>query len=147
MTRRQTVALLALIPLRTLGCRKKSATEGTDGTPIAPSGPLELAFRGNAYKVIDTYFLNYPDGLQFTIEYQVPSHVDIVGMTDEQAYEVAYPLMRGALDQGWHRRTKIQLVEGTTANVSRVGIALYADASRTRGRRLVRDILTVEAGP
>jgi len=147
MTRRRTVALLALIPLLALGCRKKSATEGIDGTPIAPSGSQVLAFRGKVYNVIDTYYLRYPEGLQFTIEYQVPSSVDIVGMTDEQAYEVAYPLMRGALEQGWHRRAKPEELGRPTPAVSRIGIALYADESHTRGRRLVRDIKTVEAGP
>jgi hypothetical protein len=147
MTRRAAIVLLALLPLLGSSCRKKSATEGTDGTPIAPSGPQVLAFRGNTYDVIDTYYLRYPEGLHFTIEYQLPYHVDIVGMTDEQAYEVAYPLMRGALDQGWHQRTKIESGDGATSSVSRIGIALYADASRTRARRLVRDVETVKAGP
>ena len=148
MTRRPIVALCALIPLLAFSCRRKSAEgEGTDGAPIAPSGPQVLAFRGNVYKVIDTYYLKYPDGLQFTIEYQVPSTVDIVGMSDEQAYEVLYPLMRGALEQGWHKRAKLEPIDGSIPSVSRIGIAAYADDSRTRGRRLVRDIKTVEAGP
>jgi hypothetical protein len=141
------MTLLLAILLAGSACRRRATGEGegASGTPIAASGPQVLAFRGNAYNVIATYFLRFPEGLQFTIEYQVPAGVDIIGMTDEQAYEAAYPVMRGALEQGWHRRAKVEGIDGPT--VSRIGMVLYADESRARARRLARDIKVVETGP
>ena len=147
MTWRIAIALFAFVSFVGPGCRRKATEEGegASGAPIAASGPQVLAFRGNVYNVITTYFLRFPEGLQFTIEYQVPAGVDIVGMTDEQAYEVAYPLMRGALDQGWHRRAKVEGIDDPT--VSRIGMVLYTDESRARARRLARDVKIVETGP
>ncbi len=110
-------------------------------------GPQVLAFRGNVYNIIATYYLKFPDGLQYTMEYQVPASVEVIDVTEEQAYELAYPLMRGALEQHWHERTKIERIGGPTPDVTRIGMVLYTHESRSRGRRLSKDIKTVMAGP
>lgn len=146
MKRRQLVALLAFVTLGA-SCRRESAPASHTSLPIARSGPRVLAFRGNVYNVISTYYLALPEGLQYTMEYEVPASIDVFGISDERAYEVAYPLMRGAIDQGWPKRTDIHRIGGSTPSLSRIGVVLYSNGSRSRGTRVARDIQVVEAGP
>jgi len=140
----------AVIPALLLGagCRcERRGGESTGSLPIAVSGPQVLAFRGNVYNIITTYYIAFPEGLQYTLEYEVPASIDVLSISDQRAYEIAYPLMRGALEQGWHKRTSVRKIGGTTPSVSRIGVVLYSNGSRSRGNRVARDIKTVESGP
>jgi hypothetical protein len=140
------IALLAVASLLGTGCRREPAPAGKSSLPIAVSGPEVLAFRGNVYNIVTTYYLAFPEGLQYTMEYEVPASIDVLGISDERAYEIAYPLMRGAIDQGWPNRTKVKRIGGATPTVSRIGVVMYSHGSRSRGTRVARDIKVVEAG-
>ena len=118
----------------------------TGSQPIAATGPQVLAFDGNVYNIIATYYVAFPDRVQFTMEYEVPASIDVIAVSDERAYHIAYPLMRGAIGQGWQKRTRITRIGGSTPPVSHVGVVLYSNGSRSRGRRVARDIKTIEHG-
>jgi hypothetical protein len=149
MKRLAVIALVAWAPLLGSACRCEPTPDAGPKTslPIAASGPQVLAFRGNVYNIITTYYVASPDSIQFTIEYEVPSSIDVIGISDERAYEVAYPLMRGAVEHGWQKRMEIKRIAGATPPVSRIGVVLYSNGSRSRGTRVARDIKTIEAGP
>jgi len=126
-----------------LACRCESSPgAGGGAAPMARGGATTWNIDGKDYAVQDTYFLVLPEGLQFTIEYEVPPGIDPTQLTDEQAYEVAFPLMKHAYDERLYQRTAVNRVGSGKQDVRRIGVALFVRgmAGSSRGHRVVRSL-------
>jgi len=127
-------------------CRCSGGTAGgTNSVPIAVGGPRVLLYDGEVYEILTTYYLDLPEGLQYTMEYAAPAKIVVDGITDAEAYRVTRPLMRGAWEQGWHAQTRITQVGAGARRVDRIGVVLYPNGTRTRGYRVARSLASIAA--
>ena len=107
-----------------------------DRLTLAQNGPERWVADGQAYQVTSTYYLQLPEGLQYTIEY--PHNFDDYGrMTDEIALEIAFPVMKYAYLNGLHNRFHIRKLGQGSLSPSRIGVALVeGQGARVRGYRV-----------
>lgn len=93
-------------------------------TPMAVQGPEIWTVDGKPTTVAATYYLALPEGLQYTIDYQLPAAVAIP-RDDASALPIAFPLMRHAYETGIYKRTSISKAGSGHLDPSRIGVALY----------------------
>ena len=123
---------------------------GSSGMKIAPTGPETWTIDGKAYHVDSTYMLRVKEGLQFTIEWSCPecaSRID--GISDEEAFRLARPLMRYAVAQGFHGRKHVQM-NGRQLQTWGIGVAITVHTGggavkRARGYRVSRSLADIAA--
>jgi hypothetical protein len=136
-------AAAALVLATLLACRCESSPGAGGGhAPLARGGATIWNIDGKDYAIQDTYFLALPEGLQFTIEYEVPPGVDPTRMSDQQAYDFAFPLMKYAYDQRLYQRTAVNRVGSGKQDVRRIGVGLFVRgmAGSSRGYRVARSL-------
>lgn len=108
---------------------------------MAPSGALTWTIEGKETRVTNTYYLTLPEGLQYTMEYEALGEAEPTSITDQKAFEIAFPLIRYAFEHQLHERTKINKLGSGVVPVSRIGVVLFARAdSGTRGYRVGRSL-------
>jgi len=95
---------------------------------MAQSGTLTWNIGGKDTQVANTYFLTLPEGLQYTVEYEVPNEVDLTSITDQQAYDLAFPLMQYAFEHHLYERNKVTTVGSGAVPGSRMGVSLFVRA-------------------
>jgi hypothetical protein len=102
-------------------------------SPIALQGPTIWSINGKQYHVSATYYLALPEGLQYTIDYELPPSVPLPHER-EAALAIALPLMQYAVHSGLYKRTAVTKRGSGAVAPSRVGITLF----RQEGIRLRR---------
>jgi hypothetical protein len=113
---------------------------------MAQSGTLTWNIGGKDIQIANTYFLTLPEGLQYTVEYEVPNGVDLTSIADQQAYDLAFPLMKYAFEHHLHESTKVNAVSSGVVPVSRIGVSLFVRVGNgTRGYRVARNLEEVRA--
>lgn len=138
-------AALAIASLGT-GCRCETSSHTGGHAPMAKAGPESWLIHGTQYRVAATYYLALPEGMQYTIEYEVPNAKQLDGMTEAAAYEMAFPLMRYAHEHDSYKRTSIEQLGKGMRQVSRIGVSLFAHAAGgTRGYRVTRSLSEIRA--
>jgi hypothetical protein len=139
---------LLAMPVVVIGACKIGGSVGAGGqVPLAPTGPETWTVDGRAYAVRSTYFLNFPDGLQYTIEYLCDDCSVLEGITDERAFQAAYPLMRHAYSQGLYRRLEMKDLHGRARPVKFIGVAITKqEGVSQRGYRVRRSVEQIGAG-
>ncbi len=101
---------------------------------------------GQDYAIQDTYFLVLPEGLQFTIETEAPPGLDPTRITDQQAYDVAFPLMKYAYEKRLYERSTISRVGFGQQDVERIGVALFVRGmtGSAKGYRVERSLADID---
>jgi hypothetical protein len=128
-TRTPLSLLLALFLLQSscyLRCGGPSTGSGhTAGhNPMAISGPETWTIGGKNHHVQATYYLALPEGLQYTIDYQLPPDIALPSQ-NEPALAIAFPLMRHAFENNLHKRSTISKAGVGDLAPTRIGVALY----------------------
>ena len=101
--------------------------------PMALEGPSTWSIGGTPYRVSATYHLALPEGLQYTIDYELPAATPLP-KEQEPALAFAFPLMRHAVESGLYQRTSVNKVGAGSLSPSRIGVALYhQEGLRRRG--------------
>ena len=111
---------------------------GTGGFhPLAQSGPEEWVVDGKTCKIASTYFLQLPEGFQFTINYPYPISQANANIDDTRALAIAFPLIKHAYTNGLYRRTTVAKIGEGAIVPSRIGVVLYEQVGEnTHGRRV-----------
>ena len=100
-------------------------------------GAEQWQIDGRTCRVTGSYYLMLPQGIQYTIEYPWLFRPGDPPMIDEQALQIAFPLMKHAYQQGLHNRGTVTKVGHGRVAPSRIGVVLYAkQGGRTRGYRV-----------
>lgn len=111
---------------------------GTAGMhPLAQSGAEEWVVNGKTYKIASTYFLQLPEGFQYTIEYPYEFNLADANMNDDRALAVALPVMKHAYTNGLYKRMTVGKFGEGALVPSRIGVVLFQkDGQRVRGYRV-----------
>jgi hypothetical protein len=127
--------LLALVSPLSYGAVAPVGTAGFH--PIAQSGSEEWVEDGKTYKIASTYFLQLPQGFQFTINYPYPFTQADANMDDNRALAIVFPIIKHAYTSGLYTRyTVAKLGEGPLVP-TRIGVVLYEEAGQgARGHRI-----------
>lgn len=131
------------------GCRcnvnRGTSTRGSPGfSPMAQTGPLDWTIDGKKIKIENTYYLALPKGVQYTIEYAVPPEIKLEGISDEEAFEIAFPLMAYAYKNNLHKKSKITKFGTGKVEPTLIGVALMKkEGIRTSGYRVSRPLQEV----
>jgi hypothetical protein len=136
-------AALTLVVSTLPACRCESVPDPAEGhASMDRGGATTWNIGGRDYAIQDTYFLVLPEGLQFTIEYEVPPGVDPTQLTEEQAYEIAFPLMKHAYEKRLYERTAANRVGSGRQDVGRIQVGLFVRgmAGSSRGYRVSRSL-------
>jgi hypothetical protein len=91
---------------------------------MAVQGPEVWTIDAQQYKIDATYYLTLPEGLQYTIDYELPTSVKLPHEA-EAALAIAFPLIRYAYEHQLHQRTNISKSGSGEVGASRIGVALY----------------------
>ena len=137
---------LFILPRGGSGCQIRFGGPQTQGAggflPIAASGPESWMVDGNQRQITATYYLDLPDGFQFTIE--IP--VDDVPMVYSAALERAWPVIRYVFAQDIYLRTSIAGSRGVPREVTRIGVVLFRqDGARAKGMRTGMSLSEIRA--
>ncbi len=86
--------------------------------------------------------------LQFTVDYMCAERCpEFVGMSDDKAFAVAYPIMKHAVTHDLYARTKVQEIGGEPPKTELIGVAITerGDAGKEKGYRVARTLEQVRA--
>ncbi len=101
--------------------------------PMATMGKEIWDINGKKYQIRATYYLNVQNDLQYTIEYEYPEARSI--NNENQALEVAMPLIKYAYTSGKYKRTTFHKF-GKKQETDRIGVAIFVQqGNSTRGYR------------
>ena len=122
----------------------RSVITGTAGfIPIAATGAEQWIIEGRSYNIKSSYFLVLPEGVQYTVTYQLPP-AQLEGLEDEQAELLAFPIMVHIVENELHLRTWIGTLDGKV-NPERIGITfLYSQGQGATGYRYGLSIGEIE---
>lgn len=109
-----------------LRCGGPAVTSGhtAGAAPMATQAPAVWNIKGKTYQVGSTYYLALPEGLQFTIDYELPAEIELPQDT-EAALAIALPLMQHAVESGLYQRSTIEKVGTGEVLAKRIGVALF----------------------
>jgi hypothetical protein len=137
--KRSAVAVSILLALSACKMKGSGAGPGAPGSPeMAVSGPESWTIDGKAVAVRKTYFLALPaEGLQYTIETPYDfGPAEQLSITQAQAEEIAYPIMKYVIANNLYRRTSLSR-NGTPAIPTRIGVVLVQSAgAKSRGYKI-----------
>lgn len=140
------LALVGLLLAATAGCTCGSNRGEGGHLPIAKAGPASWIIDGQPFAVSSTYYLALAEGLQFTVEFEVPPATNPESLSDAEAYELAFPLMRYVAENRLHERQQITDFGSGRLAVSRIGVVLFAQTpSGVQGYRVARDLAEILA--
>ena len=112
--------------------------------PIAATGAERWTIEGRSYNIKSSYFLVLPEGVQYTVTYQLPP-AQLEGLEREQADQLAFPIMVHIVENELHLRTWIKAVAGEEVNPERIGITfLYPQGQGATGYRYGLSIAEIE---
>lgn len=117
-------------------------TIGNESIAMAESGPEDWSIGGTVYHLNRTYYLR--QGIQqvvYVIEYNVKNKVDLVGMIDENALRVAFPLMVYAYRSNAYLRTQFRSLRGHETAYTLIGVDLVVDGHEYRITQSVGEIV------
>jgi hypothetical protein len=136
------LVLLACLSGCQLRCGGPQAPAAVGFNPIAPRGPETWLVDGAPHRVDASYFLDLPEGLQFTVEVPLAA----VPSDEAEATELAWPFIRHAYEQKLFQRTQIRRSGQGPLEATRIGVALVQHAgSVARGKRLAMSLREIEA--
>ena len=123
------------LTLMLLGFAQSQGTATTGGRlALGQSGPETWLIDGIEYNINSTYYLNFPDGFQYTIEYE-HSRATTIHDKDE-ALKVVFPIMAHAYTNKLYDRV-IWNVRGKETKPSRIGVAIFErEGMKSRGYRV-----------
>ena len=145
------LALLAFLPACLCGVRTGSGSLSV-GAPVTSSpgsgamaalGPEVWTIEGRPFQIRASYFLVLNGRLQYTADYLCSDHCpELDGLSDDQAFAIAYPVMKHAVTHGLHERIKVQEIEGEPLKTELIGVAITQQTSggRERGFRVARTL-------
>lgn len=149
------MALLAILPACPCDVRRSSdrpsvtppVTSSTGFGVMAMGGPEVWNIDGRSFHIRATYFVIVNGRLQFTADYICGKRCpNVVGMSDDQAFAVAYPIMKHAVTTSVYTRTKVQ-VGGKSLNTELIGVAItrQTESGKESGYRVARTVEQVRA--
>jgi hypothetical protein len=115
---------------------------------MAIRGPEVWTIDGKPFQIRATYFMVVNGHLQFTVEYMCAERCpEFVGMSDDKAFAVAYPIMKHVVTQDLAARTKVQEIGGESLKTELIGVAItrQADDGKEKGYRVARTLEQVRA--
>jgi hypothetical protein len=148
--------LFLVIGLMTLGVLAKltchvNVGQGSGGgpyLPIAQGGPEQWNVDGKTYRIKSTAYIHMPNkALQYTIEWLCDDCTQALeGITDDKAFDLAFPLMKHAYEKGLYRRSQIRKVGAGEEVPSLIGVAItQQDGIRESGYRVSRSLVQIAA--
>ena len=118
--------------------------KGAGYAPMARSGPEVWRIDGKAHRIASTYYLALPSGLQYTIAYRLSKPP--AKWTFAEAMKRGLPLMRHAIREGKHRRSRISSLGGGPKKPTLVGVEFFVQRGVHRqGFRVNYPIAKLEA--
>lgn len=103
--------------------------------PMAATGAEQWIIEGRSYNIESSYFLVFPEGVQYTVTYRVPL-VQLKGLENEQAELLAFPIMAHVVENELHLRSWIKTLDGEEVDPVRIGIIfLHSQGQDATGYR------------
>ncbi len=135
MYRHLIVLFLSLLLIS--GCKDNFSGNTAGHNPMAAQGPETWDAGGKKITILKSYYLALPEGLQYTVESPYDFGSNALKMTEQQALDIAFPLMRHAYEKGLYNRTKISEVGHGPLEVKRIGVVLVqGEGMQARGYRI-----------
>lgn len=154
---RQSLAVLSFVTVL-FGCacdvRRSSDSVGapvTSNNPfgaMAVGGPEVWMIDGKPFQIRATYLIVVNGRLQFTVDYLCAEGCpEFVGMSDEKAFSVAYPIMKHVVTHGLYARTTVQKFGGEPLKTELIGVAItqQTGGGKERGYRVARTVEQIRA--
>jgi hypothetical protein len=150
------LGLLAVLPACRCNVRRSSdgisvggpATSSGGFGVMAAGGPEVWTVDGKPFQIRATYFVVVNGRLQFTADYMCAQRCpEFVGMTEEKAFAVAYPVMKHAVTHDLFERARIQKVGSEPLKTELIGVAITQQAGdgKENGYRVSRTLDQVRA--
>jgi len=128
--------LAALVLMAIGGCQVRCSTgtgQSASGELYPPMGiqwPETWTMDGKDYDVERSYFLPLPVGMQYTLEYAHGFDKPVEAVTEEEALEIAFPLMRYAYENDVYLRQQTRRAGSGNVTVERIGVVLIKRQGR-----------------
>jgi hypothetical protein len=94
---------------------------------VGMQGPETWTIDGKKYRIEESYFLPVSDGMQYTIEYVHRFGKPLETVTDEEALQIAFPLMRYAYEHDVYLRKRIYKIGSENITAKRIGVILIEE--------------------
>lgn len=132
-----THTILALFFPLSYGGSTVELAERTANRLVLQAESEEWVIDGKTYSISSSYYLQLPEGLQFTIEYPYQFGSGDRNMDDARALEIAFPMMRHAYSNDLYKRSSVTKLGEGKMIPSRIGVVLYEkQGGGTRGYRI-----------
>jgi hypothetical protein len=127
---RSTVQLsivLLLVLLALIGFRKSrnKPVGASPYLPMATKGPEIWKIGNKTYQISYTYYIKMPKGLQYTIECPWPAGIKPDEQTQENASDLAFPLMQYACEEELYKRATIRQHGKGKITATLVGVVFF----------------------
>lgn len=126
------LTLAAGIAIAAVGCSRERTSSSL---PIARTGPEEWNIDDAHYSIVETYFVDLPEGLQYTIVYACDLPNDLRSIGREAALVAAFPIMAHAYESGRYRRVAVSSAGRGQLAVERIGV-VFRRRDREEGYRV-----------
>ena len=132
----------ALLVVSALGCRCSASPNVSIGPrTFNERGSETWTIDGTDYTITRTYNIAFPEGAQFTVEWECGCPDRVATLDADSARELAAPLTRYAYESGAWERGHL-----AGAKPNRIGVEIVATSSSARrGYRTARDIAEIQA--
>jgi hypothetical protein len=126
-----------------VNCWWKQGGGGAPAVEIARTAPETWTVDGRPWRIEGTYYLDLPEGLQFTIDVPVAD----VPATMRAAEEMAWPVVRYAYEKGLYARAQLSRPGGAKqSSPQRIGVSLFrTEGSYTKGMRVAFTFADIRA--
>jgi hypothetical protein len=136
-----------LMPLNYGGGAQPPA--GAGGNPMfGQNGSEQWIIDGKTYQIASTYHLVLPEGpqyTQYTIEFPYQFTAADSRMDDQRAIEIAFPLMRYAVESGNYKRMSVYKLGEGNLEPTRIGVVLVErTGGQARGYRVALPVAEVQ---
>lgn len=119
--------VLLLVLLAVTGCRKSphKPVGASPYLPMATKGPEVWQIGDRTYQISYTYYIGMPDGLQYTIECPWPTDIKPDKRTQENARDLAFPLMQYACEEELYKRATIRQHGKGKITATLIGVVFF----------------------
>ena len=119
--------VLLLMLLAVTGCRKSphKPVGASPYLPMATKGPEIWQIGDKTYQISYTYYIKIPKGLQYTIECPWPTDTKPDEQTQENAFDLAFPLMRYACEEELYKRATIRKYGKGKITATLIGVVFF----------------------
>lgn len=106
-------------------CGKSENVHSGQFLPIAKSGPIEWTVDGEKTNIVNTYYIAFPEGMQYTCECKVPKYYNFDNMTEFEHKQFAFPLAKFIYENEMYKKLKITKIGTGKKEVKFIGIVLF----------------------